>query len=137
MNAMSTPLTPVTMNLDGLELRKTDDGWQYLSEGISNDPDHWCDATSVLGPFSGSGTGKLLDELLAAKEREAQRANSVCKNCRNWSDGVCDFIDTIQGMKMASTTGCTIKVTVQDDSGLWTELQTGPDFSCPSFSRNT
>lgn len=56
-----------TMQVGSLELRKTVDGWQYLSEGVANDPDTWYDATSVLGPFGGSGVNDLLDELSAAK----------------------------------------------------------------------
>lgn len=46
----------VTMQFGSLELRKTDEGWLYLSEGVGNEPDTWCDATSVLGPFGGLGS---------------------------------------------------------------------------------
>lgn len=123
-----------TMRVGTLELRKTDDGWQYLSEGAGNDLDLWCDAASALGPLSGSGANSLLNELWALKELEARRTSSVCKNCRHWRNGCCDFIDTIQGEKVADTTGCSIIATAHDDSGLQVELRTGPDFSCPNFS---
>lgn len=125
-----------TMRVGSLELRKTATGWEYLSEGVGNEPDLWCDATAALGPFSNSGAGALLDELLAARQVTALRADAVCRNCAYWtSDGYCDFIDTIQGERVADTTGCQIIAVVHDDSGLYTQLKTGPDFSCPSFSR--
>jgi len=57
-----------TMQALSLNLRKTEDGWQYLSEGLGTDPDRWCDATNTLGPFTGSGLNSLLDELAAAKK---------------------------------------------------------------------
>lgn len=57
-----------TMQALSLNLRKTESGWQYLSEGVGTDPDTWCDATSALSPFSGSGVNSLLDELAAAKQ---------------------------------------------------------------------
>jgi len=126
------------MQVGTLELRKTDEGWQYLSEGVANEPDLWCDASDVLGPFGGSGVNDLLDELWAAREQAALNASRVCKNCRHWRsdrDGICDFIDTIQGERVAKTTGCEIIVTVHDDSGLCAELKTGPNFSCPNFSQ--
>ena len=123
-----------TMQVGGLELRKTADGWQHLSEGVQGEPDRWCEATSSLGPFSNAGVNKLLDELLAARTQAAQTANRVCSNCRHWdSNGNCDFIDSIQGERVANTTGCQIIATVHDDSGLWTVLKTAPNFSCPSF----
>jgi len=125
-----------TINIGALELRKTDQGWQYLSEGMGNDADQWCDATSSLGPLGGSGVNSLLDELLAARELAEQKAASVCSNCVYWGDyyeGCCDFIDTINGERVADTTGCQIIVKVSDDSGLETRLKTGPDFSCPNF----
>lgn len=55
-----------------LDLRKTDDGWQYLSEGAGTEPDQWCDATSVLGPFGGTGVNALLDELALVKAELAK-----------------------------------------------------------------
>lgn len=61
-----------TMQTGSLELRKSEEGWHYLSEGVAGDPDRWCDATDVLGPFGGSGVNDLLDELAAAKEELAQ-----------------------------------------------------------------
>lgn len=125
-----------TMRIGAIELRKTDGGWQYLIEGIENEPDHWCDATSFLGPLGGSGTNNLLDELLAARIQAEQKAASVCQNCIHWGDyyeGCCNFIDTIHGECVADTTGCQIIVKVSDDSGLDARLKTGPDFSCPNF----
>ncbi len=58
-----------TMRFGTLELRKTEEGWQYLSEGVGHEPDIWCDATSVLGPFGGSGVNDVLDELATTKNR--------------------------------------------------------------------
>ncbi|WP_427121592.1 hypothetical protein [Pseudomonas aeruginosa] len=127
-----------TLQVGSLELRKTADGWQYLSEGIGNDPDRWCDATGVLGPFGNSGVNTLLDELLAARQEAEQKAERVCENCRYWGqiyEGCCDFIDTIAGERVAATTGCQIIATVSDDTGLNTVLKTGPNFSCPNFSK--
>lgn len=127
-----------TMKVGELELRKTDAGWQYLSEGICNDPDLWCDAKNVLGPFGGSGVESLLDELWAAKEQAAQNSQKVCRNCRWWGreyEGCCDFIDTTHSERVANTTGCTIVVKVLDDSGLDARLKTAPNFSCPNFQQ--
>lgn len=127
-----------TMQVGAVELRKTSEGWQYLSEGVGNDPDRWCDATSVLAPFGGSGVSTLLDELLAARQEAEQKAVSVCENCRYWGqmyEGCCDFIDTISGERVAETSGCQIIATVSDDTGLNTLLKTGPNFSCPNFSK--
>lgn len=60
------------MSFGKLELRKTDEGWQYLSEGNAFDPEQWCDATDVRGPFAGSGINDLLDELAASKALSAR-----------------------------------------------------------------
>lgn len=123
------------MQVGPLSLRKTPDGWQYLSEGLQGEPDRWCDAASVLGPFSNSGVTSLLDELQGARELAAQQAKRVCRNCRYWTpQGHCDFIDTIQGERVADTTGCQIIAVVNDDHGLYTQLKTGPSYSCPGFS---
>lgn len=66
-----------TMTVGELQLRKTDEGWQYLSEGIGHEPDTWCDATSVLGPFGGSGVNDLLDEMAAVKAHAAAREEEL------------------------------------------------------------
>jgi hypothetical protein len=124
-----------TLQIGSLVLRKAADGWKYLSEGVQGEPDRWCDATSSLGPFSNAGVNSLLDELLAAREQVTQKASRVCKNCRYWdSEGNCEFIDTIQGERVADTTGCQIIVTVHDDYGLNAVLKTAPDFGCPNYS---
>jgi hypothetical protein len=124
-----------TMQIGGLDLRKTDSGWQYLSEGVHNEPDSWCNATSALGPFSHAGVATLLDELHAARTEAAQRASAVCKNCRWWvGKSVCDFIDTTHAVRALKTTGCEIAVTVSDDSGLHAVLKTAPGYSCPNFT---
>ncbi|NVL49832.1 hypothetical protein F2S72_08780 [Pseudomonas syringae pv. actinidiae] len=123
-----------TMQVAGVEVRKTSDGWQYLSEGIQNEADVWCNASSALGPFGNAGVFALLDELHAARADAAQRANRVCKNCRWWvRKNYCDFIDTIPAAKVLATTGCEIVVTVNDDSGLNAVLKTAPGYSCPNF----
>lgn len=128
-----------TMQVGPVEVRKTAEGWQYLSEGVGNEPDHWCDATSVLGPFGGSGVNTLLDELLAARQQAEQKAERVCKNCRYWGaydEGCCDFIESIEGELVAESTGSQIFVRhINDDSGLSVALKTGPNFSCPHFSK--
>lgn len=67
----------LTMEVNGLQLRRTDEGWQYLSEGYATDPDTWCDATSTLGPFSGDGVNHLLDELASAKAREEELTDTL------------------------------------------------------------
>lgn len=56
-----------TMQVGSLQLRNTDDGWQYLSEGLGGEPDRWSDAADILGPFGGSGINDLLDALSTAK----------------------------------------------------------------------
>jgi hypothetical protein len=58
-----------TMQVGELELRKGEEGWQHLSEGYGGEPDRWCDATDVLGPFGGSGINDVLDELAASKRK--------------------------------------------------------------------
>ena len=131
MNQMSEVQT---LQVGTLELRKTAEGWEYLSEGLQGEPDRWCNAATSLGPFSNLGESILLDELVGARELAALRVKSVCRNCRHWtSKGYCDFIDTIQGERVADTTGCQIIATVHDDYGLTTALKTAPNFSCPSF----
>ncbi|HEC1424263.1 TPA: hypothetical protein R1W95_001051 [Pseudomonas aeruginosa] len=127
-----------TLQVGSLELRKTAEGWQYLCKGKDNEPEYWWDATTLLAPFGGSGLSSVLDELLAARQEAEQKAERVCKNCRYWGqiyEGCCDFIDTIAGERVAATTGCQIIATVSDDSGLNTLLKTGPNFSCPNFSK--
>lgn len=127
-----------TLRVGELELRKTSEGWQYLSEGVQGEPDLWCDATSLLGPLSHSGVATLLDELLLAREAATTKTVRACKTCRWWdSSGNCDFIDTIQGEAVAGTTGCQIVAHVHDDYGLHTALKTGPDYSCPNFTSST
>ncbi len=83
-----------TMTLGELQLRKTEEGWQFLSEGLGNDPDRWCDATDVLGPFGGSGVNDLLDELAAARARNEQ-LSGVLQHIRGKSscDDAWDLID--------------------------------------------
>lgn len=66
-----------TMEVNGLQLCRTGEGWQYLSEGLANDPDTWNDATSVLGPFGGAGVNLLLDELAAVKAAAAAREEEL------------------------------------------------------------
>lgn len=97
----------VTMQFGPLELRKTEEGWQYLSEGVGHEPDTWCDATSVLGPFGGSGVNDLLDELAATKAnaeaRESElvdvlqhiRGKSCCSDAWNAIDEVVPYNDAL------------------------------------------
>ncbi|SNS16789.1 hypothetical protein [Pseudomonas segetis] len=74
-------------NLNGLELRKTDGGWQYLSEGTHSDPDVWVYASSSLTPFSGSGVDALLDEVKRLQgeydkqAQEIERLRSIISDC--------------------------------------------------------
>lgn len=86
-----------TMQVGSLELRKTEEGWQYLSEGAGGEPDRWCDATSVLGPFGGSGVNDLLDDLAATKASAAARETElveVLQHIRGKSS-CCDAWDCI------------------------------------------
>jgi hypothetical protein len=86
-----------TMQFGTLELRRTEEGWQYLSEGVGHEPDAWHDAASVLGPFGGSGVNDLLDELAAVKVSAAAREQElveVLKHIRGKSN-CCDAWDDI------------------------------------------
>lgn len=82
--------------LDNLQLRRSEEGWEYLSEGYGLDPDTWCDATSTLGPFSGDGVNNLLDELADARARvesltdtlEHIRGKSSCSDAWDLIDEV-------------------------------------------------
>jgi hypothetical protein len=87
----------VTMQFGPLELRKTEEGWQYLSQGAGHEPGTWCDATSVLGPFGGSGVNDLLDELAATKFSKTARESEledVLEHIRGKSS-CCDAWDLI------------------------------------------
>ena len=66
-----------TMRVGSLELRRNQEGWQYLSEGVGGESDRWCDATSVPGPFGGSGVNDLLDELAATIAKAAARESEL------------------------------------------------------------
>lgn len=81
MNQMSEVQT---LQVGTLELRKTAEGWEYLSEGLQGEPDRWCNAATSLGPFSNLGVSILLDELVGARELAALRVKSVW-NCRHWT----------------------------------------------------
>ncbi|NRC34124.1 hypothetical protein [Pseudomonas aeruginosa] len=63
----------ITMQVGELELRRTEEGWEYLSQEADGQPGEWSDATSVLGPFGGSGVNDLLDELAAVKASKSTR----------------------------------------------------------------
>lgn len=66
-----------TIQFASQTLRKTQEGWQYLSEGLEGAPDCWCDATSVIGPFGGSGVNALLDEVAATLANAAARESEL------------------------------------------------------------
>ena len=82
-----------TMTVGPLELRRTEEGWQYLSEGLGGEPDRWGDATASLGPFSGSGINGLLSAISAANARENELVETL-KHIRGKSS-CCDAWDTI------------------------------------------
>ncbi|HBO4842637.1 hypothetical protein [Pseudomonas aeruginosa] len=64
-----------TMRTDsGHWLRRSANGWEFLSEGVGYEADAWYPAADVLGPFSGSGVDTLLDELADGQERQEQLA---------------------------------------------------------------
>lgn len=67
----------ITMKVGTLELRKTEAGWEYLSEGVAGDPELWCDAAGALSPFSGTGVNSLLDELAATKLYQSARESEL------------------------------------------------------------
>jgi hypothetical protein len=89
-----------TLEVGGLQLRRTEAGWQYLSEGLGSEPDSWCDATTMPGPFSGTGINTLLDDMVkmqacvSAREDELveclQHIRGVSSCCSVW-----DFIDEV------------------------------------------
>ncbi|MBG4400736.1 hypothetical protein I4940_07960 [Pseudomonas aeruginosa] len=61
-----------TMRTDGGHwLRRSANGWEFLSEGVGYEADAWHPAADVLGPFSGSGVDTLLDELADGQEQLA------------------------------------------------------------------
>ena len=47
----------------------------------------------------------------------------TCKNCKFWDMGTCEN-NAVSDM---------VKIKVDDDSGLWFEIHTKPDFSCSNF----
>ena len=59
---------------------------------------------------------------------------NTCKTCKWWGrawEGCCDFIDTTHANQAAEVgKRFEIAVSADDDSGLQTYLQTGPDFGC-------
>lgn len=86
-----------TMRVGSLELRRNQEGWQYLSEGAGGEPDCWRDAASVPGPFSGSGVNNLLDEFAARIAKAAVRESElvdVLQHIRGASS-CCDVWDHI------------------------------------------
>lgn len=88
-----------TMQVGQHQMRKTEGGWQYLSQGVDGEPDRWCDATSDHGPFSGSGVTALLDELAATKAMATDESElvEVLKHIRGVSSccDVWDYIDEV------------------------------------------
>jgi hypothetical protein len=95
-----------TMQVGEMKLRKAEEGWQHLSEGYGGEPDRWCDATDVLGPFGGSGVNDLLDELSVAKTELAHGTGNAAVEAiqfalkddegllflRHWNQGDFDLI---------------------------------------------
>lgn len=126
-----------TMQIGSITLRKAAAGWEYRSASLQPEPEFWSPAGSDIEGLPGTALNALLDELLIAREQAAIKAQSVCRNCKWWLGGVCDFIDTIHADKVAASSGCEIVATADDDSGLSVVLKTGPNYSCPSFTEST
>lgn len=62
-----------------------------------------------------------------------------CKDCKYWDHGVCDLAGLegdYSGFSNPTPASFDIFVSVDDDSGLWVELRTGPDFGCVRFAPN-
>lgn len=55
-----------TMRVNTIELRKTEEGWEFLTEG-DDEPAQWRPAGDMFGPFVGDGVDLLLNELQQAR----------------------------------------------------------------------
>ena len=56
--------------------------------------------------------------------------DKLCKNCRWWEDQrICGRWDSLPDMDL-NDDGFAVHVQIDDDSGLWEELRTGPNFGC-------
>jgi hypothetical protein len=53
-----------------------------------------------------------------------------CSNCNKWNDGICN-----DGNWLEKKRNCGIYIYVHDDSGLYFELRTAPDFGCIKFKK--
>lgn len=88
-----------TLQVGQHQMRKTQTGWQYLSQGVDGEADRWCDANSELSPFTGSGVSALFDELAATKAMETCDSGmvEVLKHIRGTSSccDVWDYIDEV------------------------------------------
>ena len=63
----------------------------------------------------------------------------TCKTCKSWGAyrvGCCDRIGDLQATK-TSEKMFDFDVHVSDDTGLYVELRTGPDFGCVHHSDNS
>lgn len=63
-----------------------------------------------------------------------------CKNCAFWRNGKCEAVDQQFAWPgdehgPVEPGNFKIDVAVDDDSGLWVELVTGPDFGCTRFNQ--
>lgn len=66
-----------TLEINGLQLRRTEQGWQCLVEHLPGVPHTWCDATGVHGPFVGEGLHRLLDVLASTQAAAAAREEEL------------------------------------------------------------
>ena len=64
-------------------------------------------------------------------------AKPVGKNCKWWiNESLCDFMYTKPGGEAYKKGhGVGIEVTALNDSGLWVQLKTGPDFGCVNYHK--
>lgn len=103
MQANDTLSIVETMEVDGLQLRKTSLGdWEYLCEGMGGDPDTWCPAMDVLGPLSGSGIETVLNALSDARAQNCYAAVAAIQYAlendegleflRRWNQGDFDVL---------------------------------------------
>lgn len=53
-----------------------------------------------------------------------------CKTCAFWNDGYCELPEIQFRQNKNPAADIEIKVDVADDTGLWVNMKTGPDFGC-------
>jgi hypothetical protein len=96
------------------------DSWlDYPFQFLINDQDY-----TNEGKWNGDKEGPMdilkIEEYVPPTER-------YCESCALWEEGYCQLPNIIQHSNDATME---IVVRVDDDSGLWSTLKTGPKFGC-------